>query len=71
MPARVFEDDGWQWTCATLFGSSNRRLKLSQLSSRKKVLADSESQERESNPRALVYETKGEARFHPASGKII
>jgi hypothetical protein len=27
---------------------------------------DNESQERESNPRTLVYESNGEARFHPA-----
>ena len=34
MPARFCSDDGWQWTRTTLSGSSNRRLKLSQLSSR-------------------------------------
>lgn len=65
MPARIFPRNGRQWTRTTLFGFSNRC--LSYLSYPARIcLVNEESQERESNPHELVYESDREARFRPA-----
>lgn len=65
IPARNFLDERW------LVVDSHHSLRLFRptleaLSATQPAVLSEKSQERESNPRALGYESKGEARFHPA-----